>query len=178
MNRRTALAGLLCAAAIRRAQAQQTGKVYQIAIVDPSIPVADLSEGAGLPLFRAFFEELRRLGYVEGKNLQVERYSGGGRAERYPELARDVVRRHADVIFAETNNLVRDFKAATATIPIVAITADPVGGGILASLGDRAATSRALASTRDPRYMARCSNCCEKWTRERLEWGCSLTETL
>src|ERR1700730_15883060 len=99
MRRRGFIAGLLVAAAAARAHALQTGKVYRIAIVDPSIPVADLTEDEDR-LHRAFFEELRRLGYVEGDNLVIERYSGEGRAEHYPELVRDVVRRNPDLIFA------------------------------------------------------------------------------
>ena len=46
---------------------------------------------SGIRPYRAFFDELSRLGYVEGQNLAVERYSGEGRPERYAELARDVV---------------------------------------------------------------------------------------
>ena len=45
-------------------------------------------------LWAAFFGELRRLGYVEGKNLVVERYSGEGRVERFRDLASNVVRRN------------------------------------------------------------------------------------
>jgi putative ABC transport system substrate-binding protein len=44
--------------------------------------------------YRFFSEELGRLGYVEGENLMVERYSGEGRTERYADLARDVVSTH------------------------------------------------------------------------------------
>ncbi len=55
---------------------------------------------SGEPFYRAFFEELNRLGYVEGQNLGVERYSGEGRTERYGELARDVVNTRPDLILA------------------------------------------------------------------------------
>ena len=51
------------------------------------------------PYFRAFFAELRRLGYVEGQNLVVERRSGEGRPARFPELAREVVQLQPDLIF-------------------------------------------------------------------------------
>ncbi len=90
MRRRDLLAGLLLATVVPRrgkAQAQPPGKAYRIAIVHPSHPIAVLSETGGLAHFRAFFEELRRLGYEEGQNLAVERYSGEGRTERYAELA-------------------------------------------------------------------------------------------
>jgi putative ABC transport system substrate-binding protein len=66
------------------ARAQQTA-THRIAVVSPSTPVADISETGGNP-FPPFFKELRRLGYIEGVNLVVTRYSGGGREDRFPEL--------------------------------------------------------------------------------------------
>jgi putative ABC transport system substrate-binding protein len=63
------------------ASAQQPAKVYRIAIVHPAAPVKWMSEGASAsPGFKALFGELRRLGYIEGQNLIVQRYSGEGRA--------------------------------------------------------------------------------------------------
>jgi hypothetical protein len=62
----------------------------RIALVAPAGKVSEMSV-SGEPAFRAFVEELSRLGYVEGQNLGVERYSGEGRTERYPQLGRDVV---------------------------------------------------------------------------------------
>jgi ABC-type uncharacterized transport system substrate-binding protein len=84
--------------------------------------------------YRMFFEELSRLGYVEGRNLVVERYSGEGRTERYADLARDVVDTHPDLIFQQTTRLALNFKAATTTIPIVTVTADPIAAGLVSSL--------------------------------------------
>jgi putative ABC transport system substrate-binding protein len=74
------------------------------------------------------------LGYVEGDNLLIERYSGEGRAPHYPDLARDVVRRNPDVIVALTTELTLDFKAATTTIPIVGVFGGPIETGIVLSL--------------------------------------------
>ena len=57
------------------ARGQQLASTYRIAVIHPSLPVAKMmGNQPGSPYF-AFFAELRRLGYVEGKNLQVERYS-------------------------------------------------------------------------------------------------------
>src|SRR5262245_48172193 len=50
------------------ARAQQPAKAYRIAIVHPSVPIADMSKAGGNPYYPALFKELRRLGYVEGKN--------------------------------------------------------------------------------------------------------------
>jgi putative ABC transport system substrate-binding protein len=88
----------------------------------------------GEPFYRAFFEELSRLGYVEGQNLGVERYSGEGRTERYAELARDVVNTHPDLILAVGGRLSLDFKMATTTIPIVTVMFDPIASGLVASI--------------------------------------------
>jgi putative tryptophan/tyrosine transport system substrate-binding protein len=134
MRRRDLVIGSLVAGSIGQAWAQRPGRVDRIAIVHASSPVADISETGGNPLYRVFFEELRRLGHVEGTNLAIERYSGGGRTDHYAELVGEVVRRKPDVVFANTSPLVRQFKDATATIPIVGITADPVAYGIVASL--------------------------------------------
>ena len=85
-----------------------------------------IDAAGGLPYFRAFFEELRRLGYVEGRNLAVARYSAEGRNERHAEIAREVVRTKPDVVVTVGSGLVLSFKAASSTIPVVAMTGDPV----------------------------------------------------
>jgi putative tryptophan/tyrosine transport system substrate-binding protein len=116
------------------ARAQQTEKVHRIAVVHPSVAVAAMRESGDDPRYSALFKELRRLGYVEGKNLVVERYSAGGRPERYNELAYDVVRAKPDLIVASSNTLVLSLQAQTDTIPIVGIMADPVAFGNARSL--------------------------------------------
>jgi putative ABC transport system substrate-binding protein len=129
MKRRDLMVGLWAVAIMGTAQAQQSGKVHRIAIVSASRPAAQL-----LTSDSPVGSELHRLGYVEGRNLLIERYSAEGRAAHNPELARDVVRRNPDVIITFTRNLVLDFKAATSTIPIVAVFALPVETGIVQSL--------------------------------------------
>jgi putative ABC transport system substrate-binding protein len=134
MRRREFIAGLLVAASLRHARAQQTAKVYRIAIIASATPVTEITENSSFRYYRAFFQELRRLGYVEGRNLIVERYSGGGRSEHYAGLTRDVVRSKPDLILASPNVLVQHLKAATATIPIVGIMGEPAASGLVASL--------------------------------------------
>jgi putative tryptophan/tyrosine transport system substrate-binding protein len=116
------------------ARAQQSAKVHRIAIVHPSAPVADMSETGDNPPYAALFKELRRLGYVEGQNLVVERYSAEGRRERFTELAREAARAQPDLIFAPGHDVVWALQAATDTIPVVASMGDPVADGIVASL--------------------------------------------
>ena len=113
--------------------AQRTRKVYRIAIVTAALPVADISE-TGITAFRVLLGELRRLGYVEGQNLVVERYSAGGRSEHYREIVAEVVRRRPDAALAMGSGIVLEFKAQTATIPIVGFSSDPLALGIVQSL--------------------------------------------
>jgi putative ABC transport system substrate-binding protein len=115
------------------ARAQQPAKMKRIAIVFPSAKVSEITM-SGPPRYRAFFEELSRLNYVEGQNLGVERYSGEGQPERYAELARDVVNTHPDLILVGGARLSLDFKMATTTIPIVTIVIDPIAVGLVASI--------------------------------------------
>ena len=110
------------------------GKVARIAIVHPSHPVTMLTGESPSPGIRALFTELHRLGYIEGKNLLIERYSYEGRAEHYPDLARDVIASKPDLIIAVGDSVVHDFKTTTNTIPIVAILGNPVEAGIVPSL--------------------------------------------
>ena len=81
-----------------------------------------------------FLGELRRLGYVEGQNLLVERVSSVGRAEHYREMMSDVVRSNPDVVLTSSLNPTLDLKAQTQTIPIVGYLPDPVALGIVSSV--------------------------------------------
>ena len=135
MRRREFIAGLTFAAVTGRAQAQQTGKVYRIAFAHPTAPVTDLTQTSrGSLVTPAILEGLTRLGYVEGRNLLIERYSGEGGAAHNPDLARQIVSRNPDLIIAFNSQFVLDVKAATSTIPIVGIFAQPIEYGIVPSL--------------------------------------------
>jgi putative ABC transport system substrate-binding protein len=116
------------------ARAQQPATQQRIAIFHPAIPTTLLTETGGGSAWRAFFGELRRLGYVEGENLIIERYSAEGHHERYADLAREIVTRNPDVIVTGTNPVVIAFKAATSTIPVVAFMLDPLKAGLVTSL--------------------------------------------
>jgi putative tryptophan/tyrosine transport system substrate-binding protein len=116
------------------ARAQQPPKTMKrMALVDPSDTIADMFVTNPI-VYRALFEELSRLGYVEGHNLIVERYSANGQPDHFDELARDVVSTHPDVIRSASTRLALAFKKYTATIPIVAVCADPVTFGLVSSL--------------------------------------------
>ena len=134
MRRREFTAGLLVAAVASPARAQQRATRPRIAIFHPAIPVALLTETGGGSAWRAFFPELRRLGYLEGENIIIERYSAEGHHERYAELARQIVAAAPDLIVTGPNPAVVAVQAATGTIPIVAFMIDPVKDGLVPSL--------------------------------------------
>lgn len=83
---------------------------------------------------RAFVHRLRELGYVEGRNISIERRSGEGQLERLPVLIKELVELPVDVLVT-VGNAAHDAQLATSTIPIVAWIDDPVAAGMTSSLG-------------------------------------------
>jgi putative tryptophan/tyrosine transport system substrate-binding protein len=109
------------------AEAQQAGKVYRIGILSPDVPPPGLVE--------AFQDELRSLGYVEGRNVAIEPRNAGGKNERLAALADELVGLKVDVILTVNTPAAQAAKKATATIPIVITrVADPVKSGLVPSL--------------------------------------------
>jgi putative tryptophan/tyrosine transport system substrate-binding protein len=84
--------------------------------------------------YKAFFGELNRLGYIEGQNLVVERYSALGQTERYGVVAGAAVASHPDLIISIGTPLARLLKPLTATIPILTTSADPIASGLVTNL--------------------------------------------
>src|SRR6266436_2706894 len=114
------------------AQAQQpTGKIPRIGFLTTG-SASDLGTTLRRDLFR---QGLRDLGYVEGKNINIEYRYAEGRFERLPELAEELVRLKVDILVAENSTAARPARKLTATIPIVMANAgDPIGSGLVASL--------------------------------------------
>jgi putative tryptophan/tyrosine transport system substrate-binding protein len=93
------------------------------------------SESTSARSIEAFRQGLRELGYVEGKNINIEIRYAEGKLERLPELAEELVRQKLDIIVAAGTPPVQAAKRATTTIPIVFPgVADPVAFGFVASL--------------------------------------------
>jgi putative tryptophan/tyrosine transport system substrate-binding protein len=134
MERRTFITLLGATAWPFAASAQQPRKQHRLAFVHSGIPADKLTAAAGPFWVRRFFDTLDRLGHSEGGNLVVERYSAEGHSDRFDALTAEVVSRKPDVIVSNLNPLIKTFLAATATIPIVGITSDPVASGLIASL--------------------------------------------
>ena len=82
-----------------------------------------------------FRQGLRELGYVEGKNIVIEWRHHGGKLDRLPALADELVRLKVDIIITVGAPAARAAKGATVTIPVVMMqVGDPVGSGFVASL--------------------------------------------
>ncbi len=133
MRRRQFIAALVSTAAWPIAARSQQ-RPHRLAFVHSGVPADKLTETAGPFWVRRVYETLGALGDIEGSNLIVERFSAEGRSERFASLAAEVVARKPDVILVNFNDLVRAFLAATRTIPLVVITADPVAAGFLIDL--------------------------------------------
>jgi len=118
MDRRTFIGGAAGGLLVvpLAAGVQQLGKVYHIGILE-AIPAAQ--NFANLDALR---KGLRDLGYVEGRNLIMEYRSADGHAERFPELASELVLLKVDLIVTRGTPAARAAKSATGTIPVVMAT--------------------------------------------------------
>ena len=127
MNRRAFItllgAALACPFAAR---AQEPGRTYRLG----GLHIAPRDA----PHHVAFFEELRRFGFVEGQNLRVDSGGYGLRVDELAEHALGLVKARVDVILAGGDPAVRAAQRATAEIPILGLTDDMVGKGFVRSL--------------------------------------------
>ena len=110
------------------AQAQQPTKIPRIGYLGGSL-------AANVARTEALRQGLRELGYTEGKNIFIDWRDSGGKLDRLPSLAAELVQTKVDVIVTGGPASTRPVKDATNTIPIVmAQDPDPVGNGFIASL--------------------------------------------
>jgi putative ABC transport system substrate-binding protein len=128
MNRRRTLSALLavCAAPVVRAQQARAKKVVILFAGSP-----EMDEAATAP----FFDQLRRLGWIEGQNVNYERLFARGSRDKISELARDAAAKQPDLIYAPTALAATSATKATKTIPVIfASVSDPTVIGLVASL--------------------------------------------
>jgi len=122
------LLGLFLAVAIP-AEAQTAARTHRIGVLANAFEV---SEG---PYFEEFLDGLRKLGYVEGRNLVIEWRSSEGEFDRLPALAAELVRARVDVIVASSALPAHAAAEATKSIPVVfLLVSDPVGQKLVGSL--------------------------------------------
>ena len=87
------------------------------------------------PATRAFFDEMRRRGWVEGTNIAYERLYGRGSREYMEGLAETAAGRAPDLIYATTTNIALAVLKAGEAVPVVFMAAsDPVASGLVSSL--------------------------------------------
>ena len=108
------------------ATAQEPGRTYRLGV---------LSAGPrSLRTFDAMIEELRRFGFIEGKNLTIDFRSYASHTDLIPEFAAELVKAHVDVISVNGDAAIRAAQKATTTIPIIAGSDDMVGAGLVNSM--------------------------------------------
>jgi len=151
------------------AEAQQPGKVFRIGFLDNSSAsgIAVLSE--------AFRQELRKLGWIEGKNIAIEYRFSELKAERLPELAAELVRLKVDLIVVASTESALAAKSATTTVPIVMTNAgDPLGAGLVATLarpGGNVTGFSSLAPELNTKRLEILKDAVPKLARVGLLWG-------
>jgi putative ABC transport system substrate-binding protein len=125
----SALVAVILLAVAVIVEAQQPARIHRIGILIVS------SASVYSARVEALRRRLRELGYVEGKNIVIEYRYAEGKGERLPDLVAELVRLKVDVIVT-SGSAILPAKKASATIPIVIASAsDPVGTGLVSSLG-------------------------------------------
>jgi putative tryptophan/tyrosine transport system substrate-binding protein len=127
LSRSLALATAICLLLTCAATAQAPTKTARIGMLCPV-----RCAGSG---YTAFHDELRKLGWIEGSNLTIERRALEGRYERVSELAAEIVRSRPDLIVGPGAPIARALKEATSEIPIAfSFVAHPIEIGLVQSL--------------------------------------------
>jgi putative tryptophan/tyrosine transport system substrate-binding protein len=108
------------------ARAQERGRIYRLGVI--------AGPGRQVPRIVAFFDELKELGFVEGRNLQIVAGGFGLRVDQFAEAAATVVKSSPDVVLCTQDPAVRAMQEATHTIPIVGLSVDMVAAGLVRSL--------------------------------------------
>jgi len=143
VTRRRMLIALTAAAFFepRVSSAQQgPGRVFRVGLLTRK---TDASVAAQIAAFR---EGLRDLGWVEGTSLIIEHRDAEGRIDRLDGRARELVDLNVDVIVTVDTPPTQAAQRATGTIPIViAVSADPVGAGLVRSLGHPGGSTTGLS---------------------------------
>ena len=107
------------------ARAQDEGRVYRIGV---------LLEVGGKEPVETLRTVLAKRGYVEGTNATFSVRSAGGKVDLLPKLARELVKEEVDIILTFGTPPAVAAKQATTTIPIVTMSSDPVGAGLIESI--------------------------------------------
>lgn len=138
MKRRAFLLAIPALPIALGAQAQPVGKTVRVGFILTTSPVAEmLGPEPAHEAVRAFLHEMRRLGYVEGRNFILERRSAEGKFERFGEIVAELLRLKPDAIITVSVPLTLAAKKLTNSVPIVFVIAgagDPVAAGVVPNL--------------------------------------------
>jgi len=110
------------------AEAQSERKVPKIGIINFADPPVR-GPSAGL-----FWEPMRKLGWVEGQNVVVERRNAAGDSNQIPRLAEELVQLHVDVFLVTGARAAQQIQRVTQTIPICAYSGDFQAAGVVTNL--------------------------------------------
>jgi len=108
--------------------AQEPGRTYRLGGLTPSP-----REG---PHYAALFDELQRLGFIEGQNLTIDWRGYGRPDEEFPAIAVELIKARVDVVYCAGDVAIRAAQQATITTPILAVTDDMVRSGLVRSLAE------------------------------------------
>src|SRR5258708_681293 len=108
------------------ASAQEGKRSYRIGVLTPAPRRS--------PNYVALFDELRKFGLAEGENLFVVGRGFASRSEQFPEFATELAAAEVDAILCGGDDAIRAAQKATKTIPIIGVTDDMVGAGLVRSL--------------------------------------------
>jgi putative ABC transport system substrate-binding protein len=115
------LAAIACLLTPSPVFAQDADRVYRLGILSGVL--------RDTPQVAAFYDELRRAGFVEGRNLVVAAGGYGLRTDEFSRHADIIANSNIDVVYAGGDTAISAAQAAIRTIPIVALTDDMVGAG-------------------------------------------------
>jgi len=149
------------------AQAQKQGTLPRIGLLFLGAPPH--------PILNGFTEGLREVGYIDGKTIHIEYRYAGGKDDRLPALASELVQLKVDAILTAGTPAIFAVKNATQTIPIVFFsTSDPIGTGVVASLahpGGNITGVSALASDLWPKRLELLKEISPKLARVAMVWN-------
>jgi putative ABC transport system substrate-binding protein len=119
------------------ASAQEPGRSYRVGCLLPGWRTTHP--------FVDFFNELGRLGFIEGQNLTIDHREYGQQVDLVSKFAMELAKPQVDAIVAGGDVAIRAAQAATATIPILGFTDDMVGSGLVNSLARSGANTTGIS---------------------------------
>ena len=111
-----------------------------------TVGILALSASPTDPIVGALRRQLHDLGYVEGRSVNFEFRTAQGHPNRLPRLAEELIQLKADVIVVGNSVVAQAVQRATATIPIVIVTTDPVASDLVTSLAHPAGNITGLSA--------------------------------